>query len=49
MRPEFYTKNYRQLRNPEWRRNSLLQGRAHLFVTPYLMISPENKCTNNLR
>ena len=38
-----YMKNYRLLKNPESRRNSLLQGRAHQLVIQYQIVSTENK------
>jgi hypothetical protein len=37
--PKENSKNYRQLRNAESRRNSLPQGRAHELVVQYQMVS----------
>ena len=42
------TKNYRQLRNVESGRNSLLQGRAHQLDSPYQLIIPESTYTSNI-
>jgi hypothetical protein len=38
-----YMKNYRLLKNPESRRNSLLQGQAHQLIIQYQIVSTENK------
>lgn len=48
-RPAFSpTKNYRQLRDAESRRNSLTQGRAHALGIQYQMVGPENVHTSNI-
>ena len=42
-----YTKNCRQLRNAESKRNHLLQGGAHQWVIQHPLVSPENIHTSN--
>lgn len=41
-------KNYRQVKKAERWRNSLPQGKTHLLVTPYQMVSPENIHISNI-
>jgi hypothetical protein len=44
-----HTKNYRQLRNAESRRNRLPQGKEQQLVIQYQVVSPENMYINNMR
>lgn len=47
-RPQLYTRNYRQLKNTETRRNNLPQIRAHQKALQYQMANPENIHTSNI-
>lgn len=47
-RLQAYTKNYKQLRNAEGGRNSLLQGRAHHLIIQYQMANSENISASNI-
>jgi hypothetical protein len=42
MRPLFYTKNYRQLRDDESQRNGLHQKRTHQLFVQYQMVNLDN-------
>lgn len=45
MSPQPYSKNYRQQRDAENQRNSLIQGRVHQLVVHYQMVNLENTHT----
>lgn len=48
-RLQLYTKNYRQPKNAESRRNRLTQRKAHLLAVQYQIVNPENTHTSNIQ
>lgn len=48
-RLQLYTKNYRQPKNAENRRNHLTQRKAHLLAVQYQTVNPENTHTSNIQ
>ena len=48
MRPQPYTKHYRQLRNAESGKNSLPQGGAHQWIIQYQLMSHESIDSSNI-
>jgi hypothetical protein len=49
-KPQPYTKNNKQFRNAESRRNNLPQGRSYQLIVQYQIVSPENNIhTSNIQ
>jgi hypothetical protein len=48
MRPQAYTKDYRQLGKAGSGRGGLIQGRAHQSVVQCRMVSPESMHASNI-